>query len=227
MRVLFVEDHLSLAEAIQGALRRAGFAADHAATIEDARAFADTADYDLVVLDLNLPDGDGLALLSEIRRTRQWPTIVLTARDTLSDRLTGLDGGADDYVVKPVEMSELVARCRAVMRRPGGRLGTVLEAGELQLDTAQRRVTCGGQVLSLGRRDVGVLEHLMRRKGEVVPRVMLEDAVYAFDDEVTPNALEAAISRIRKATGQFECKVTIHTIRGVGWLLDDQANRAR
>ena len=226
MRLLLVEDHPSLAEAVTDALRRAGFAVDRAATAEDARAFVAGADYDLLLLDLGLPDGDGLDLLAEIRRTKGWPAIVLTARDALPDRLAGLDGGADDYVVKPVEMPELVARCRAVLRRPGGRLGTVLEAGGLRLDTAQRRVKFHDQAIPLGRRDVGVLEHLMRRKGEVVPRSLLEDAVYALDDAVTPNALEAAISRIRKAVTQAGCPAAIHAVRGVGWLFEDGSDGA-
>lgn len=221
MRLLLVEDHLSLAEAVSAALRRAGFAVDHAANSADVRNFVVGTDYDLVVLDLGLPDGDGLDLLAELRRTKEWPTIVLTARDALSDRLAGLDGGADDYVVKPVEMPELIARCRAVLRRPGGRLGTVLEACGLQLDTAQRRVAFREQAIPLGKRDVGVLEQLMRRKGEVVPRRTLEDAVYALDDAVTPNALEAAISRLRKAIASAGCPATVHTVRGVGWLLED------
>ena len=121
-------------------------------------------------------------------------------------------------MVKPVEMPELVARCRAVLRRPGGRLGTVLEACGLQLDTAQRRVTFRDRAIPLGRRDVGVLEHLMRRKDEVVSRSLLEEAVYALDDAVTPNALEAAISRLRKALALAGCPAAIHTVRGVGWL---------
>lgn len=226
MRLLLVEDHPSLAEAVSAALRRAGFAVDHAANAEDARAFVADTDYDLLLLDLGLPDGDGLDLLTELRRTKEWPTIVLTARDALSDRLAGLDGGADDYVVKPVEMPELVARCRAVLRRPGGRLGTVLEACGLRLDTAQRRVTFRDQAIPLGQRDVGVLEHLMRRKGEVVARRVLEDAVYALDDAVTPNALEAAISRLRKAIALAGCPAAVHTVRGVGWLLEDGTESA-
>lgn len=226
MRLLLVEDHPSLAEAVTDALRRAGFAVDHAATADDARSFVTGTDYDLLLLDLGLPDGDGLDLLVEIRRAKGWPAIIMTARDALPDRLAGLDGGADDYVVKPVEMPELVARCRAVLRRPGRRLGTVLEASGMRLDTTQRRVTFHDRAIALGPRDVAVLEHLMRRKGEVLPRTILEDAVYTLDDAVTPNALEAAISRIRKAIAQAGCPVAVHTVRGVGWLLEDGSEGA-
>ncbi|WP_298913982.1 response regulator transcription factor [uncultured Algimonas sp.] len=224
MRLLLVEDHASLADAMSRALQRAGFAVDHAANVEAAQDFAAVADYDLILMDLGLPDGDGLDLLGEIRRDHDWPAIILTARDALPDRLAGLDGGADDYIVKPVDMLELVARCRAVMRRPGGRLGTVLETAGLTLDTTQRRVAHAGRTIALGRRDIGVLEQLMRRKGQVVPRAVLEDAVYALDDAVTPNALEAAVSRIRKGLSEAGCAANIHTVRGVGWLLDDTAD---
>jgi len=220
MRLLLVEDHPSLAEGLSDALGRAGFAVDHAATLAKARALAANADYDLLLLDLGLPDGDGLDLLAELRREQAVPAIILTARETLNDRLAGLDGGADDYVVKPVEMPELVARCRAVLRRPGGRLGTVLAVGDLRLDSVQRRATVGEQTIPLGQRDVGVLEQLMRRKGQVVPRRVLEAAVYAFSAEVTPNALEASISRLRKAIESAEGGVSIHTVRGVGWLIE-------
>ena len=227
MRLLLVEDHVSLAEAVSDALSRAGFAVDHAANADDARSLIAVTDYDLVVLDLGLADGNGLDLLSEIRGSKGWPALIMTARDTLADRLAGLDGGADDYVVKPVEMPELVARCRAVLRRPGGRLGTILEETGLRLDTVQRRVSYRDQAIALGQRDTGVLEHLMRRKGEVVPRTVLEQAVYALDDAVTPNALEAAVSRIRKGLAQAGCPVTIHTVRGVGWLLEGKRDNAR
>ncbi len=220
MRLLLVEDHPSLAEGLSDALGCAGFAVDHAATLAKARALAANADYDLLLLDLGLPDGDGLDLLAELRREQAVPAIILTAREALGDRLAGLDGGADDYVVKPVEMTELIARCRAVLRRPGGRLGTVLAAGSLRLDSVQRRVTAGDQTIPLGQRDVGVLEQLMRRKGQVVPRRVLEAAVYAFSAEVTPNALEASISRLRKAIESAEGGVAIHTVRGVGWLIE-------
>lgn len=227
MRLLLVEDHASLAEAVSDALSRAGFAVDHAANADDARSLIAVTDYDLVVLDLGLADGNGLDLLAEIRGSKGWPALIMTARDTLADRLAGLDGGADDYVVKPVEMPELVARCRAVLRRPGGRLGTILEEAGLRLDTVQRRVSYRDQAIALGQRDIGVLEHLMRRKGEVVSRPVLEQAVYALDDAVTPNALEAAVSRIRKGLAQAGCPVTIHTVRGVGWLLEGKRDTTR
>lgn len=219
MRVLLVEDHPPLAEAVCDALRRAGFAVDHAGTAADAREMAALADYGLVLLDLGLPDGDGATLLPVLRGGGRVPVIVLTARDQLAARIAGLDGGADDYVVKPVEMPELVARCRAILRRPGDRSGSTLTIGPLALDTVARSVSLHGAPLILGRRETGVLEQLMRAAGRVVSRQMLEDAIYGFDDEVGPNALEAAVSRLRRALEAADCPVPVVTIRGVGWML--------
>lgn len=219
MRILMVEDHPPLAEAIGDALRRAGFAVDHARTARDARALAALGGHALVLLDLGLPDGDGLDLLPLLRDGGRTPVIVLTARDALPDRLAGLDGGADDYVVKPVEMPELVARCRAVLRRPGERSEASIEAGPLVLDTVSRTARVAGVPVGLGRREVGVLEHLMRARGRVVPRRLLEEALYAFDDEVGPNALEAAVSRLRRGLQAAQCPLPIVTVRGVGWML--------
>ena len=223
MRVLLIEDHVSLAEAVSDALRRAGFAVDHAASAEEARDMAATAEYALAILDLGLPDADGLALLPTLRGDGRLPVIVLTARDQLSDRLAGLDGGADDYVVKPVEMPELVARCRAVLRRPGDRSDTTLRLGPLELDTAARSVSMDGRPVLLGRREVSVLEHLMRASGRVASRRALEEAVYGFDDDVGPNALEASVSRLRRALEAAGCPTPIVTVRGIGWMLPREA----
>lgn len=225
MRVLLVEDHPPLAEAVYDALHRAGFAVDHAATAADAREMVVLADYALVLLDLGLPDGDGLGLLPDLRRNGRVPVIVLTARDRLDDRLAGLDGGADDYVVKPVEMPELVARCRAVLRRPGDRSETILRTGPLMLNTVARSVSVNDTPLVLGRRELGVLEQLMRSAGRVASRQMLEEAIYGFDDEVGPNALEAAVSRLRRALDAAGCPVPIVNIRGVGWMLPREGSQ--
>lgn len=180
---------------------------------------ASIADYALVLLDLGLPDGDGLRLLPILRDGGRVPIIVLTARDQLADRLAGLDGGADDYVVKPVEMPELVARCRAVLRRPGDRSGTILRIGVLSLDTAARSVSVNGVPVPFGRREVGVLEQLMRAAGRVASRHVLEEAIYGFDQEVSPNALDAAVSRLRRGLEAAGCPLPIVTVRGVGWML--------
>ncbi len=225
MRVLLVEDHLPLAEAVSDALRRAGYTVDHAGTAEDAREMAAVAEYTLAILDLGLPDGDGLQLLPALRVGGRVPVIVLTARDQLADRLAGLDGGADDYVVKPVEMPELVARCRAVLRRPGDRSGTTLRLGPLELDTAARSASVRGRPVQLGRREVSVLEHLMRASGRVASRRALEESVYGFHDEVGPNALEASVSRLRRALEAAGCPTPIVTVRGLGWMLPPEETR--
>lgn len=224
MRILLVEDHLPLAEAVTDALQRAGFAVDHARSAGEARQMVAIASYALVLLDLGLPDQDGLGLLPVLRQGGRLPVIVLTARDQLTDRLAGLDGGADDYVVKPVEMPELVARCRAVLRRPGERAETVLRIGPLALDTVARTATVLDAWVPLGRREVGVLEQLMRAEGRVASRRLLEEAIYAFDDEVGPNALEAAVSRLRRALEAAGCPLPIVTVRGVGWMLAKKAS---
>lgn len=219
MRILLVEDHPPLADAVCDALRRVGFAVDHAASAAEARELASLAGHALILLDLGLPDGDGLRLLPQLRQGGRVPVIVLTARDQLADRLAGLDSGADDYIVKPVEMPELVARCRAVLRRPGDRSDTVLRIGPLALDTVARSVSVGEAPVVLGRRELGVLEQLMRSVGHVATRQVLEEAIYALDDEVTPNALEAAVSRLRRALAAAGCPLPIVNIRGVGWML--------
>lgn len=224
MRILLVEDHPPLAELVSDALHRAGFAVDHAATAEEAREMAAMVDYTLVLLDLGLPDMDGMRLLPQIRANGQVPVIVLTARDQLSDRLAGLDGGADDYVVKPVKMPELVARCRAVLRRPGARAASVLTLGALTLDTVARSAQVEGRAVPLARREVAVLEYLMRASGRVAVRRAMEEAVYGFDDEIGPNALEASVSRLRRALAAAGFKTPIVTVRGVGWMLPREGN---
>jgi DNA-binding response OmpR family regulator len=160
--------------------------------------------------------------LPALRRTGlRIPILVVTARGGLNDRIEGLDGGADDYVVKPVAPAEIAARCRALLRRPDTLLSSLLIAGDLVLDTVARTARAHGVPLMLGRRDLGVLELLMRRSGTVVTRALIEDAVYALDEMPSANALEAAISRIRKVLNGAHVRVVIHTVRGVGYLLDE------
>jgi two-component system OmpR family response regulator len=224
MRLLLVEDHPTLAEALAEALERSGFAVDHAADAAGARRFFGATDYDLVVLDIGLPDGSGLSLLAEWRRKPGPPVLLLTARDRLDDRVEGLDAGADDYIVKPVEVPELIARCRAVLRRPGERTGPCLSVGPLELNTATRNVELHGERLALSRREVAVLEQLMLGGGRVVPRERLEQTIYGFGDEVGPNALEAAVSRLRRALRASTGDVQVITVRGVGWMLAPSAD---
>jgi len=219
MRLILVEDNVSLAETLAGGLRRAGFAVDAVASVSAGREALACAEYDLAILDLGLPDGSGLELLSDLRQKGSPPAILLTARGALGDRIEGLNEGADDYIVKPVEIPELVARCRAVLRRPGNRAVSILDAGDVALDTRLREATCRGVPLALGRREVGVLEALLRRRNRVLPRSVLLDQLYDRDAEVSPNAVDAAVSRLRRVLEDAGAQVEIRTVRGVGWML--------
>ena len=220
MRLLLIEDNIRLAEHVREGLEREGFAVDSFGTVCDGAAAKTSAPYDAAILDLGLPDGDGIDLLTEWRaRGDTTPVLILTARDGLEDRVRGLNSGGDDYLLKPFEMDELIARVRALLRRPGGALGAVLTAGNLSFDTSAREVMIDGEAVSVSRREMGVLEQLLRRKGRVVPKGVLEEKLYGFDEEVTANTVEANISRLRKRLTGAGATVTVHTLRGVGYLL--------
>ena len=220
MRLLLVEDNPRLAGLIRDGLQGQGFAVDWCGTIAGAQAALQVNDYDVMLLDLGLPDGDGLELLRTVRRGKDTtPILILTARGGLDDRVTGLDAGADDYLIKPFQIPELAARCRALMRRPGAALGTILACGNVMLDTAERRMTIGAGQIEAPPREVDLLEHLLRRRGHVVAKAALENSLYAMDAEVTPNALEAVVSRLRKRLATANANVTIRTVHGVGYAL--------
>jgi DNA-binding response OmpR family regulator len=190
--------------------------------VAEARAALPLIPYDAVILDLGLPDGDGLALLVGLRRNRsRVPVLVLTARDAVEARVTGLDAGADDYLVKPFATAELVARTKALLRRPGQALGTVLEAGNVAFDTIGRDVRVGTAVLALPRQELAILEHLMRRLGRVVPKAVLEEKLYGFDDEPVSNAIPVHVHHLRRRLAEAEATAEIHTVRGIGYLLAD------
>jgi two-component system response regulator QseB len=178
--------------------------------------------YDAIILDLGLPDGDGIEWLIANRKSRDMPpAIMLTARGGLEDCVTGLDAGADDYVVKPVEIEELAARLRALLRRPGPRTPTIIEVGRLQLDVASRTTRFEEIEMNLSRRETDLLELLMRRAGTVVHREVIENALYSYREPVTPNAVEAAVSRLRRKLEDAGLPGTLHTIRGIGYMLKD------
>jgi len=220
MRVLLVEDNERLSSLMRDGLARGGFAVDAFASLNDAEAAIGAVDYDLILLDLGLPDGDGMEWLKRLRRRgHATPVLVVTARGGVTDRVTGLDTGADDYLVKPFEMDELLARCRAILRRPGACLSTVLATGNVTLDTSSRQVAVADAPIDAPRQETDLLEILLRRSGQVVPRAVLEERLYGFDDEVTPNALEAHVSRLRRRLSDAGADVSIHTVRGVGYLL--------
>jgi DNA-binding response OmpR family regulator len=223
MRLLLIEDSQRLAELIVTGLKDGGFTVDSFLTLADAEAALSTVAYEAMILDRGLPDGEGLDFLRGLRKDgRKLPVLVLTARDGINDRVQGLNAGADDYLLKPFAMEELIARLRALLRRPGHALGVVLACGDLSLDTAEREVTVAGNPVGMPKREMEVLEQLLRRSGRVVSKRNLEDSLYGFDDEVTPNSVEAIVSRLRKRLLQAGAKVVVHTLRGVGYMLIEE-----
>ena len=222
MRVLLIEDHQRLAQTIVDGLAGFGFGVDLFATGGDGLAATKGVAYDAIVLDLGLPDGDGLGIIPDLREaTDNIPILILTARDGVDDRVAGLDRGADDYVLKPFAMKELAARLRALLRRPGGPLGLVIEVANVCLDTTVRHLKVGGRVVAIPPRELDALELLMRRSDQVVPKRLFEDTIYGFADEVAGNTIEALVSRLRRRLQAIDAKVTIHTLRGIGYLLTE------
>jgi DNA-binding response OmpR family regulator len=220
MRVLLVEDEPEMAAALAAALIRHDVVVDHVATLAAAAAALGPGVHDAVLLDRQLPDGDGMSLIPRLRAQGvDLPVIVLTARGDLADRVAGLDSGADDYLAKPFAVEEVLARLRAVLRRPSSRAADTIRVGRLVFDLTHREASVGDAPLALPRRELLVLETLLRRRGRTVLRAALEEAVYGFDDEVQSNALDTHVSRLRGKLAQAEAGVEIHGIRGVGYLL--------
>ena len=220
MRILVVEDDASLRRYVREALEDCGFNIDEAACLDDAIGNVEGVPYDAVILDLGLPDGDGLSLIETIRRTRGGlPILVLTARDSIKDRVTGLDRGADDYLVKPFATEELVARLRALLRRPGHVLGAVLTAGNVTLDTVARNAAVAGSPLNLSRHEMATLEQLMRRQGRLVPKDILFDNVYGADGPPETNTIPVHVHHLRRQLAALRATIEIETHRGLGYLL--------
>src|SRR5690348_8536857 len=223
MRLLIVEDNEELAELLAKGLKTAGYECDVLSTVEDARAVLATTFYAALILDLGLPDGDGLDLLREIRqRDDPIPVLVLTARGGLQDRVTGLRSGADDYLVKPFALEELVARLEALLRRPGQLLGRSLQVANLTFDTEGRQAFIDDKPQVLSSRETAVLELLMRRKDRVVSKKLVEDHIFGLSGEVASNAVEVYVHRLRKQLSERGARVQIHTIRGVGYLIAEE-----
>lgn len=224
MRILLVEDEKEMAAALAAALKGHDMIVDHVGSLAEAEDALSADAHDAVLLDRRLPDGDGLALIARLRaRAAGVPIIVLTARGDLADRIEGLDRGADDYLAKPFAVDELLARLRAVLRRPSGMRPDIVTAGRLSFDLTHREASIGGQPFDLPRRELLVLEALFRRLGRTVLRSALEDAVYNFDDAVQSNALDTHVSRLRRKLGEADAAVEIHGVRGVGYLLKERA----
>jgi DNA-binding response OmpR family regulator len=221
MRLLLVEDNERFASLLKQGLAGSGFAVDVLPTAEEAQAALDTGRWDIVVLDRGLPDEDGLAVLTDMRaRGDATPVLILTAHGSLKDRVTGLQRGADDYLVKPFALEELVARLQALLRRPGNLLGLALRLGNLTLDTVARQVFVDERPIAFSAREVAVLEHLLRRSGRVVAKTQLETSLYG-PSEVGSNAVEVHVHRLRRHLAETGASVQVHTVRGVGYLIGD------
>ncbi|RFD18885.1 DNA-binding response regulator [Komagataeibacter melaceti] len=219
MRILIVEDEHDLGAAVQEHVRLDGHAVDWFTTLEDARAAMATVEYDFMLLDLGLPDGSGRDLLREVRRTSSNVAILITtAEDQISDRIAGLSEGADDYIVKPYDLNELVARISAVARRYAApRRRVRYRIGEITIDRENRSVSCDGRALDLTAREWAIMELLSRSPGRIYSRQQIDTALYALDQDVDSNTVEVFISRLRKKVGN---KV-IRTVRGRGYCLAD------
>ncbi len=223
MRLLLIEDNERFAELLKRGLAAAGFVVDILGTAADAIAVLETNRFEIVLLDLGLPDADGLDVLTEMRRRRDaTPVMILTARGSVKDRVNGLGCGADDYLVKPFALEELIARLRALLRRPGNLLSAPLELGNLTLDTVARQVFVGEEPIFFSPREIAVLEHLLRRSGRVVGKNLLENNLYGLSQEIGSNAVEVYIHRLRKRLAEVDAAVQIHTLRGVGYLISQR-----
>lgn len=220
MRLLLVEDDPMLGDAVQRILRLESFAVDWVQDAEEAGLALNSLSYDLVLLDLKLPGGkSGLDILSDLRRRKDaTPVIILTARDAVSDRIAGLDSGADDYLVKPFDPDELAARIRALLRRRDGRVELVITFGPLSLNPATHELWCHEKAIKLSQREFSIITHLLERPGATVSREQLEERLYGWDEEVESNAIEVHIHNLRKKIGQN----LIHTVRGVGYQVVDK-----
>lgn len=221
MRVLLVEDHTTLRDLISDHLCERGFAVDALSRAEDALVSAAAISYDAAIVDIGLPEMGGLELLTKMHAGTEdsVPTLIITARDSLSDRVRGLNAGADDYLVKPFDLDELEARLRALLRRPRRQHRPILTRGRLVFDPASRQATVAGRPLELTRRETAVLEELVRSNNKVIVKEVLEERIYGFDEEVSPNAIEATISRLRKKVTAAGAGVSILTKRGIGYVL--------
>jgi DNA-binding response OmpR family regulator len=223
MRTLLIDDHADLACVVQGALLDSGFAVDVTHTLDEASAAFGCASYDILLLELALPDGDGLNWLKQLRRSGcSTPAMVISSLNELKKRIEIFNGGADDFLPKPVSTDELIARMRAILRRSMQMTDPVITLGNLKFDPVARQASIGGQQLKIARREICILELLLSRAGRIVSRASLEDSLYTFDDEVSTNALEVGIYRLRSHLSQAGATLRINTARGIGYVLEAQ-----
>lgn len=219
MKFLLVEDNPDLAQAVVSRLSLDGHVIDHAARLDDASAFVATGEYDLILLDIMLPDGDGRDFLKQQRaRGLDTPVIVLTARSQVSDRVGSLDLGADDYLTKPFDHAELEARCRAVLRRRSGNLKTRIELGGIVFDPVAGSLSVRGTPVTLRNRELRLLELLLNARGQIFSKQKLADRLFSYENDVSENAIEVYVGRLRKHLEHSD--LTITTMRGLGYRLD-------
>lgn len=223
VRVLLVEDEPTIANFIRQGLTESGYAVDVAIDGQEGLDFALSAEYDVLVLDIMLPQLDGITLLRRLRENgHKTPTLMLTARDTIDNRVEGLDAGADDYLVKPFAFPELLARVRALLRRPPLQMGTVLQIGDLLMDTARHVVERNGRLIDLSPREYAILEYLMRHPNQVLSRTQIGEHVWNFDFFNESNVVDVYIGYLRRKVDLPDEPPLIHTVRGVGYSLRDK-----
>ncbi|GLS31089.1 transcriptional regulator TtsI [Mesorhizobium albiziae] len=221
MRTLLVDHHADFTRAVQRVLSDYGFAVDVTRTLDEATAALECASYDVLVVELALPDGDGLDWLKQLRRNeRSTPAIMVSSLNDLDKRIEIFNGGADDFLPKPVSYQELIARMRAILRRSTQMTDPIVTFGNLKFDPVGRQVFVGGLPLKIARHEVRILEHLLSRARRIIPRASLEQRLYAFDKEVSTNALEVGIYRLRTLLSQSGATVRIKTVRGIGYILE-------
>ncbi|MCK1792242.1 response regulator [Pseudomonas violetae] len=226
MHVLVCEDDALIASGIVAGLTAQGLTVEHVATASSARAMLKVAEFDVMVLDLGLPDEDGLKLLQQLRHSGlEIPVLILTARDSVTDRVDGLQAGADDYLLKPFDLRELAARLHTLLRRVAGRSVNLIEHGALTYDPSSRETTLGGQPVDLSRREQSLLQALLHNRGRVLSTEQLKDSVYGFNDELESNALNVHIHHLRRKLGNG----IVETVRGLGYRLGpaDSGDRSK
>jgi DNA-binding response OmpR family regulator len=219
MRLLLCEDNQSLLDMIAAHLRERGFAVDAVASGGEALALAGATGYDAVVLDLGLPDMDGLDVLRALRARATLPTLIVTARDSVAQRIAGLDAGADDYILKPFDLDEFDARLRAVLRRPGLRGSPGVQFGDVTYDASCRAARVGAQAVELTAREATLFEQLMQHGDRIAVRDALAERLFGAGEDVSGNALEAVISRLRRKLASLGSGVRIEALRGIGYRL--------
>jgi len=223
MRLLLVEDDVKLVRALQRGLQREGYDVDIAGTGDEALSQARSSDYDAVVLDVMLPGRDGFSVCRELRRDANWvPVLMLTARDHVKDRIRGLDAGADDYLVKPFDFGELLARLRALTRREPAERPSVIDVGDLRVDPGRYLVTRAGREVELTQREFELLYFLARHAGEVVPRTELLEQVWDESEDGSTNVVDVYVGYLRKKLERPFRRRLIRTVRGVGFMLESR-----